>query len=158
MIALKKPKLKHFSALMELNVQPEQQGYVETFEYLYEHRSNEDVIYSITLDGKMIGFFALDLGFSKKYTFAGRQEVELKNLFIDQHFQNKGYGKAALERLALYMYTAYPDVSSVCVLAEKDNQAVIKCCQNAGFEDAKQSFYDNDGKRFIVLRKANSTP
>jgi|GEM_PF-1425130 len=158
MIAIKKPKIKHFSALIELNVTPEQSRYVTTFDHLYQNRAKEDVIYAITHDGKMIGFFALDFGLVKKYTFVGSNEIGLKNFLIDQRHQQKGYGKAALKRLELYLYSAYPDVKSLCVMVDKKNDAAYQCCISAGFEDSKKVFFDDDANQIRILRYKVAAP
>jgi diamine N-acetyltransferase len=42
MIAIKRPKIKDFSSLIELNVTAEQSQYVETFDHLYKHRDKQD--------------------------------------------------------------------------------------------------------------------
>ncbi|SON48824.1 GNAT family N-acetyltransferase [Vibrio tapetis] len=152
MIAIKKAKIKYFSSLIELNVSVEQKGYVTTFDHLYENRSNEDVIYAITHDAQYVGFFALDFGFEKKYTFVKNHEIGLKNFTIDQRHQKNGYGKAAIKRLQQYLYSSYPDVASICVMVDKKNDAAYKCFSDAGFEDTKKIFFDDDSNQIRILR------
>ncbi|CCN71130.1 putative Acyl-CoA N-acyltransferase [Vibrio nigripulchritudo SFn27] len=157
MIAIKRPKIKDFSSLIELNVTAEQSQFVETFDHLYEHRDKQDVIYSISDSGTPIGFFALDQGFEKKFTFVKNREIGLKNFVIDHRFQRKGHGKATLERLLTYLYTAYPNYDSICVMVEKDNEAAYQCFLSADFKDTNKPFYENS-KQIRILRKTITAP
>jgi len=157
MIAIKRPKIKHFSSLIELNVTSEQSLFVETFDHLYEHRDKQDVIYSVSEDGKPIGFFALDEGYEKKFTFVKSREIGLKNLVIDQRFQRQGKAKATLDRLFIYLYTAYANYDSVCVIVEKENEAAYECFLSADFKDTNKPFYDGN-KQLRILRKSITAP
>ncbi len=154
---IKRPKNKNFPALAELKVTEEQSEFVETFDYLNKHKDKRDIIYSISENGKPIGFFALDEAFEKKYTFAKSHEVGLKNLVIDHNLQRQGKGKAMLERLFSYLYTAYPDYESVCVIVDKENEAAYQCFVSADFIDTNKPFYDGP-KQFRILRKPISAP
>jgi diamine N-acetyltransferase len=85
------------------------------------------------------------------------REIGLKNFVIDHRFQRKDHGKATLERLLTYLYTAYPNYDSICVMVEKENEAAYQCFLSADFKDTNKPFYENS-KQIRILRKTITAP
>jgi RimJ/RimL family protein N-acetyltransferase len=153
MVTIKKAKLKDYAELMALEVTEQQQPFVSDFASLYEQRTPALEFYVINKNTQVLGFFIIDIGYSKKYTFAGNQELGLRNLLIGKQFQGHGYGVQALTRLTDYVYGAYPDITSLCLTVNKKNTGAYRCYVKAGFVDSGELYYGGEAGPQHIMRK-----
>ncbi|UGA56098.1 GNAT family N-acetyltransferase [Vibrio sp. VB16] len=153
MITIRKAKLRDYSTLMELEISSEQQPFVSMFGELYKNRLPEYEFYVVNEGKELLGFFILDTAFSKKYTFAEKNELGLRNFVIGKQYQGKGYGTLAMQRILIYAYGAYADSRSICLTVNKKNLAAYRCYEKAGFIDTGVLYFGGDAGPQHIMRK-----
>lgn len=153
MITIRKAKLKDYALLMEMTVQDEQKPFVSTFGELYKNRLPEHEFYVINQGKELVGFFALDQGFGRKYTFADKHDLGLFNLCIDKQHQRNGYASEALARLVTYAYGAYANYNSICLILDKSNKGAYACFTKAGYQDTGKIFHGGESGAQHIIRK-----
>lgn len=153
MITIRKAKLRDYAILMELSVNDEQKCFVSDFGDLYNKRTHDHDFYVINEGKELLGFFMIDRAYPKMYTFAGQNEIGLRNLLIDKKYQGNGYAVIALKKFLDYVYGAYPDADSICLTVNKKNIGAYKCYENAGFVDSSELYYGGEAGPQHILRK-----
>ncbi len=69
----------------------------------------------------------------------------LWRLMIDQRYQNKGYGKAALEMGMAYIRQLAMGTSQYCWLCyQPENEVVVKLCRSIGFRNCGEKLNDKN--------------
>ena len=67
----------------------------------------------------------------------------LYQFMIDQRYQNKGYGTAALKMGIAYIKQLAMGAAKYCwVCCQPENEAAIKLCHNVGFQDCGEKLND----------------
>lgn len=153
MIAIKPAKLKDFASLMQLEVHQEQKETHLPFEQLYQNRSKYEVILAIYSDSQAIGYVVLDKAFAHYATFARRHELGLKYIAVDKHYQQKGVGKAVIQKLLVYAYAINGDSDSLCVTIPAKDEASRSFFTRVGFTDTNNFYYSKIGKERIMRHK-----
>ncbi|MDB1123772.1 GNAT family N-acetyltransferase [Vibrio algarum] len=153
MITIRKAKLRDYSTLMELEIDPSQETFVSGFGDLYKNRAPEQDFYVVNEGKELLGFFVIDKAFDKKFTFAEKNELGLRNLVIGKQYQGKGYGTLAMKRLLVYVYGAYSDSSSICLTVNKKNIHAYRCYEKAGFIDTDTFYFGGDAGPQHIMRK-----
>lgn len=85
--------------------------------------------YGIYHQGKMVGFFNLH------YTPNSRDDFWLFHFFIDQRFQRRGFGSAAIGRLVQHLQDGHPACRRLRLTVHPQNQSAQRFYQALGFSD-----------------------
>ncbi|USD48819.1 GNAT family N-acetyltransferase [Vibrio sp. SCSIO 43153] len=150
MIAIKPAKLKDFASLMQLEVHDDQKGFFKPFEQAYQNRSKSEVFYTIFQDSLAVGYLVIDKAFAQYAPFAKRHELKLSYMVIGKQFQQKGVGKATLQKLMVYGYAIDAESNSICATVSCSNKGGITLFESAGFENTQKTIYEPDGKAVIM--------
>ena len=153
MIAIKPAKLKDFASLMLLEVHQEQKETHLPFEQVYHNRSKHEVILALYSECQPIGYLILDKAFSHYATFARRNELGLKYIVLDKHFQRKGLGREVMQKLFIYAYAINSDSDSLCLTLPIKDEASRQFFTAVGFVDTDSFYYGQNGKERIMRHK-----
>ena len=121
---------------LELRVAESQSGWVApNSESLQEAAANSDLVPLAIYDVMARGFEKPDLpmvGFTMYELSAGVGFI--RRLMIDQRFQGKGYGRAAM-REVMRRLKLHPEVELIATRHRRDNEAAAKLYRSLGFVD-----------------------
>lgn len=120
---------------LALHVAKGQEGFVESVAQCLKEADEYDVWRPVALyvEGKMVGFAMY--GFFPMYLPAGR--VWMDRLLIDERFQHKGYGKAAMQLLLEQLKVEYGD-QPVYLSVVPGNDTARKLYASLGFLELKE--------------------
>jgi len=153
MIELRKITWDNFEACINLSITDEQEKYdfVPSNTYslaqayialLYGENSPIPRTYAIYNDETMIGFTWF-------YYDAVTNEYDTKPCYvilrfmIDQHYQNKGFGKHAMEKIVAYIKTyPYGEAEAIYLSYDHRNTAAIKLYQSLGYKETGEIHED----------------
>ncbi|WP_117234645.1 GNAT family N-acetyltransferase [Vibrio maerlii] len=147
-------KLKDFAALMNLEPLPNQKHFASNFESTYPNRKPHEDYFCIEVDKVLVGFFYFDRAYSHTHTFANPKDLGVRNLLIGKGHQRKGYGRKALERMAMIAQGRYPEYRTLCLTVNKKNVAGYNLYVTSGFEDTNKLYSGGDYGLQHVLRRA----
>jgi len=121
---------------LELRVAESQSGWVApNSESLQEAAANSNLVPLAIYDVMARGFEKPDLpmvGFTMYELSAGVGFI--RRLMIDQRFQGKGYGRAAM-REVMRRLKLHPEVELIATRHRRDNEAAAKLYRSLGFVD-----------------------
>ena len=83
--------------------------------------------YAIYTGSTLVGFLEL------AYTPGSHDEYWVFHFFIDQRFQGRGYGKAALAQLIALVQERYPDCHTLRLVVHPENSRAQRLYTRAGF-------------------------
>ncbi|NLS12641.1 hypothetical protein HGP28_06950 [Vibrio sp. SM6] len=149
MLTIKPLKLHDFTALLELKVPASRLSFVLPFEQAYATRTKNDIFYTLRDNRTVVGFFIIDSAFAHSVTYALRNELGLRNLFIGAEFQDKNYEQQAIDRLRLYAFAINPNCSSICTTLRANDHLGTQLIRSCGFNDTGDKFYGDNGKELI---------
>lgn len=116
-------------AVEALRVAPEQQGFVASNAQSMQQADQHTYCYPLGIyaDGALVGFamYALD---------PEENNYWLYRLMIDQRFQGRGYGSAALQAVIALM-DALPDCTSIVLGVEPENALAARLYARNGFSE-----------------------
>ncbi len=95
----------------------------------------------IIYDNKVVGFFLLDLGYSRKYRFNDAIAIGVRALLIDERYQGKGIAKTAIQSLAGYVSGHYPQFDAIQLTVNCRNVPAYQCYLKSGFEDTGSLYH-----------------
>ena len=109
----------NYNECISLRVGEHQKNYVASNMYSLVQASYEDGLYPLGIfnEDEMIGFLLYDYD---------------EELMIDIKYQNKGFGRKALEKFLEYFQSKFPN-KSLYTSVEIDNDIAIKLYQKYGF-------------------------
>ena len=117
----------NYNECISLRVGEHQKNYVASNMYSLVQASYEDGLYPLGIfnEDEMIGFLLYDYD----------EELNgwsFSRFMIDIKYQNKGFGRKALEKFLEYFQSRFPN-KSLCTSVEIDNDIAIKLYQKYGF-------------------------
>ena len=117
----------NYNECISLRVGEHQKNYVASNMYSLVQASYEDVLYPLGIfnEDEMIGFLLYDYD----------EELNgwsFSRFMIDIKYQNKGFGRKALEKFLEYFHSKFPN-KSLYASVEIDNDIAIKIYQKYGF-------------------------
>jgi len=86
--------------------------------------------YVIIWDGKVVGFFLLDLDYSSKFRFSNDKAIGVRALLIDQNYQGQGIAKKAIFTLPSYVRAHYPEFEVIQLTVNCRNTPAYQCYLN----------------------------
>jgi len=92
-------------------------------------------------DHKTVGFFILDLGYSKKFQFGDVKAIGVRALLLDHRYQGKGIAKQALSSLAGYVRAEYPQFEAMQLTVNCRNIPAYQCYLKCGFDDTGELYH-----------------
>lgn len=157
MIDLKKIVSQNLYDIANLSVAEEQKRFVppntDSIMRAYVAITNHGVAlpFGIYEDETPVGFvmFGYTPKDSTELPEITRGNYCLWQIMIDQRYQNKGYGKAALEMGTRYIRQLAMGAAQYCWLCySPENEVAVKLLQGAGFHDCGEKF---NGKNIALL-------
>ncbi len=89
------------------------------------------------------------VGFLMHGTNPDNDELWILRLMVDQQYQGRGYGRAAMEEI-IHRLKAEPDCQEIFTSYEPDNDAAAKLYRSLGFEDTGRI---EDGELVVCLQR-----
>ena len=158
MIELRKVDADNLWDIAALSVAPHQKGLVSPNThsimeaYVCITSGGTALPFGIYADGVPVGFLMIGYGCADwpDAPLVAHDRYSLWRLMIDQRYQGRGYGKAALHKAIEYMKTLPCGPSDGCWLSyEPNNHAARRLYQSFGFEETGEM----DGCEVIALLK-----
>lgn len=157
MIDLKKIVHQNLYDIANLSVAEEQKRFVpsntDSIMQAYVTITNHGVAlpFGIYEDDTPVGFIMF--GYTPKDSIElpeiTRGNYCLSRFMIDQRYQNKGYGKAALEMGTTYIRQLAMGAAQYCWLCyQPENEVVVNLCRGIGFRDCGEKL---NGKHIALL-------
>lgn len=133
----------------QLQVADEQEGFVEPANTILANISPKThghaiIQHATTHDEAMIGLFLIDTNYPEDYDFCPENNLGLRSFFIDSHHQGKGFGKAAVKRLKIYLQQIYKNREAVYLTVNCKNPAAKHCYEQGGFVDTQELYHGGD--------------
>lgn len=130
MIIFKEINNENISEVLNLKVNDLQKDYIESMEKSLDDAKNNayDIKWTpvgIYYDNLLIGFAMYGLN-SENYLWIDR-------FLIDYRYQNKGYGKKALNLLIKYLKEYYSSSKYICLSVNEKNEVAINLYKEFGF-------------------------
>lgn len=137
MITIEPMSEQYTPAVLNLTLAEDQKAFVgETSDVL----SNlQDGVYPfVVLAGAtVVGFFMIDTQYDSRYDFADSASIGLRNYFIGEVFQGKGYAKQTLQALPNVLREQFSSFSSVYLTVNCRNPIAKSCYLKGGFVDTE---------------------
>lgn len=105
-----------------------------------EDESPSSHLHLVKHKGDVIGFFKLDLNYSKHYAFCPESGIGLRFFVIDASQQGQGFGTEAAAGMLSYVKKHYPDYNAVYLTVNCKNPSARRCYLKAGFEDTGELY------------------
>lgn len=134
MIEIKKLESSDIEAVKQVELAPEQVKFASTAAEFLLDGSETTHLHLIKLNGRVVGFFKLDLAYSANYDFCPESGIGLRTFAIDKNYQGKGIGKAAIIAITTYVKSSYSEYQYI-YLTVNCNNSVAECCYvKAGYQ------------------------
>lgn len=118
------------------------------------HSGSEHIhLFVIRLNQAVVGFFKLDVQYSKSHQFCTTKDIGLRTLAIDKKFQGQGLGFLSLKKLANYLSDHYSGFKSVYLTVNHKNAAAISLYEKAGFEYTGENYLEGPAGPQHIMRK-----
>lgn len=145
-IRIEKITEKNLDQVLQLDAARGQEGFVESVEECFAEAKAEKAWRPVAIcHGSEIVGFAM-------YGYLYRR-IWFDRLLIDQRFQGRGYGKAAVELLLKRLQEEYPDKKAIYLSVVEGNDRAIKLYQDFGFTFNGER--DTKGEYVMVRKNAN---
>ncbi len=144
MITLRKVDRSNWHETLLLAVQPDQQKFISDYAPIAAIALAKAYVgavglswvpYAIYAEQQNVGFFAL------AFSANSQEDIWLFHFFIDQRFQRRGYGKAALSEIIRLVQQIYPDRTGISLLVHPENTVAQALYQNSGFRLTKEELW-----------------
>lgn len=115
--------------------------------------SIEDVNrYPIVIEssGEAVGFFVLHLGEDISPFSTNSQAILIRALSINNLHQGKGYGKAAMKLVPLFVKNYFPQVNEIVLAVNEKNIGAKKLYDSVGFIDRGERRMGSIGSQYIL--------
>jgi diamine N-acetyltransferase len=135
-VSLRAVTQENWRATLELGVQPDQQRFVSHYTPIAAIALAKAYIrpgggmwepYAIYTGSTVTGFVEL------AYTPGSHDDYWVFHFFIDQRFQGRGYGKAALAQLIALVQEHHPDCQALRLVVHPENHRAQRLYTRAGF-------------------------
>ena len=152
-LELRPVTVENWNSLIKLKVREDQKNFVASNLYsIAEAQFGFDeeghwrlFPFGLYVEDEPVGFAMTGLN----YTHSGFQGLILR-LMVDEKFQGKGYGRAAMESM-LETFRADECVNVVCITYEPENYPARKLYASLGFEETGE-FMENEVVAVLRLR------
>ncbi|WP_238097266.1 GNAT family N-acetyltransferase [Vibrio cincinnatiensis] len=110
MLIIEKYNKSRDAEVEKLRVKPEQVQFTvdKLGEFILSLKEDEHPHLIIEND-QVVGFFVLDLSYSKAYSFSDPKALGVRALLIDHNHQGLGVASRAMNLLPSYVASTYPD-------------------------------------------------
>ena len=136
---------KNYEAALDLRVHPEQQDWiapvVKSLADSYIHAGAEPRL--VFAEDRLVGFVMV-----YPWNDGDERVVTIVRLMIDERFQGRGYGRAALRESLAWARAMEPTVSRFSTSTKPDNRVALDLYKSAGFKPTGK--LDEDGEVILV--------
>lgn len=141
-LAFRKITRKNYEDICDLVVAEDQRGHLSSnMESILDSKFDKDLVpRAIYLDDKPVGFIMVEK--------TPKDTIEIFRFMIDQRYQNKGYGRAALE-LAIAKFEQLEGIRKIQICYHPDNDVAKGLYQKLGF---KEIGMDESGEDMLAIR------
>jgi diamine N-acetyltransferase len=138
-VSLRGVTLENWRATLRLAVHPDQQRFVAEYAPIAAIALAKAYLrpggaiwlpYAIYAGSTLVGFTAL------AYEPASSEEYWIFHFFIDERYQGRGYGKAALERFVALLSREHPQCAMLQLVVHPENHQAQALYTKAGFVPA----------------------
>ncbi len=164
MVHLEKVSGKNVWEILKLRVREDQREFVASNEtsiieaYIAQNEHGHAFPFGIYDDETPVGFCMVGYGTDDSWTDApavAANSYNLWRLMIDERYQGKGYGKAAMQQILAFIRTMPVQESDLCWLSyEPENLAARSLYQSFGFRETGE----RDGEEVIAILNLNESP
>ncbi|MFN3881307.1 MAG: GNAT family N-acetyltransferase [Nitrincola lacisaponensis] len=145
-------QLDDLPGVLGLQVAEAQLGYVAPIADILEQFPASAHRHLVKRDNRVIGFFMIDMEYSRVHPFAPRDDLGFRMFMIDQSVQGQGCGSAAMRLLPAYLLSCYPDRKQVWLTVNCRNLAAYQCYLRNGFQDTGAQYLDGGfGPQHIMV-------
>jgi diamine N-acetyltransferase len=152
-LELRPVTVANWNSLIKLKVREDQKNFVASNLYsIAEAQFGFDeeghwrlFPFGLYMEDEPVGFAMMGLN----YVHSGFQGLILR-LMVDEKFQGKGYGRAAMESM-LVTFRADESVNVVCITYEPENEPARKLYASLGFKETGE-FMENEVVALLRLR------
>ncbi|CAG9296467.1 GNAT family N-acetyltransferase [Celerinatantimonas diazotrophica] len=154
MISIEKYSDKWEPQVGLLRVKQEQEKFIvgnadEVIAALQQHEHPHVIIEN----DQVVGFFFLDLLYSKTHHFTHSKALGVRALVVDYRFQGRGIATKAITSLPDYARLNYPQFEVLQLTVNCRNTAAYDCYAKCGFEDTGQLYLGGPaGPQHIMQR------
>lgn len=154
MLEIERLNESHIDAIRQVSVEDDQVRFAGTAEEFLEDGSDTAHLHVIKHENDVVGFFKLDIAYSKSYPFCPSDGIGLRFFVIDKAQQGKGLGTSAVKALFGYLKTSYPGFNSIYLTVNCKNPAARACYLKGGFEDTGEQYLGGSaGPQHIMWRQ-----
>lgn len=108
----------------------------------------------VKYDGEIVGFFKLDLHYSKTRNFCTEHDLGFRTFALDKRVQGRGLGTLCMKQLPTYLLQRHSNRAYVYLTVNCKNLGAKACYQNAGFEDTGKLYLEGPaGPQHIMRRR-----
>lgn len=152
-LELRPVTLENWNSLIKLKVREDQKNFVASNLYsIAEAQFGFDdeghwrlFPFGLYVEDEPVGFAMTGLNYAHSH-FQGL----ILRLMVDEKYQGKGYGRAAMKSI-LEMFQTDKNISSVCITYEPENEAARKLYASLGFEETGE-LMENEVVALLRLR------
>lgn len=152
-LELRPVTLENWNSLIKLKVREDQKNFVASNLYsIAEAQFGFDdeghwrlFPFGLYVEDEPVGFAMTGLNYAHSH-FQGL----ILRLMVDEKYQGKGYGRAAMKSM-LEMFQTDKNISSVCITYEPENEAARKLYASLGFEETGE-LMENEVVALLRLR------
>lgn len=152
-LELRPVTVENWNSLIKLKVREDQKNFVASNLYsIAEAQFGFDdeghwrlFPFGLYVEDEPVGFAMTGLNYAHSH-FQGL----ILRLMVDEKYQGKGYGRAAMKSM-LEMFQTDKNISSVCITYEPENEAARKLYASLGFEETGE-LMENEVVALLRLR------
>ncbi|RBP80011.1 GNAT family N-acetyltransferase [Marinomonas rhizomae] len=159
MVIIEKMTTQHLADVINLGVVEEQRKFVGTIDEILKSANAQVRPHVIFAEDQIVGFFLIDITYSKNYDFAKQSNsIGLRSFFISKEYQGGGYAKQAILILPNYLSEAYPNHTEIFLTVNCQNSIAKALYLKGGFKDTNSLYYGGSaGPQHIMVRAISSS-
>lgn len=125
---------RHFDELRRLRVRPEQEEFaVPDAQALAQQLKSSELPFVMLKNTHLVGFFFVDLDYSKNHDFCSQQGAGVRMVMVDQAFQGQGIAARCLMQLPRWLQQHYPDIKELYLTVNCRNPRALRCYEKCNY-------------------------
>ena len=155
MVTLREITRENWREALQLSVHPDQQRFVADYQPIVLVGLAKAYVsplgltwlpYAIYADAVLVGLLALVLNVDHS------DDCWVFHFFVDQRFQNKGYGKAALIELINVVNQTQPGYAGISLVVHPENHVARHLYASVGFKPTGAERWEQPEYRYIIQK------